>query len=161
MGLNKPEVERFLAGGHGAEFHLVMIAEHLMSPWFSWGLFSDWSMGFALPSAQCSCRQQRDGAGREHAGENAIVERAGPLLYDFFVQVFWKKVAQFGMERLKAEVERLRTFTEDTRRKCVSRAEVPPGELRTCCARGRRRRLLSWDMRCRGTCRCRIRGAFG
>ncbi len=51
------------------------------------------------------------------------------LLYDFFVQVFWKKVAQFGMERLKAEVERLRTFTGDTRRKCVSRAEVPPGEL--------------------------------
>ncbi len=51
------------------------------------------------------------------------------LLYDFFVQVFWKKAAQFGMERLKAEVERLRTFTEDTRRKCVSRAEVPLGEL--------------------------------
>ncbi len=24
-----------------------------------------------------SCRQQRDGAGREHASENAIVERAG------------------------------------------------------------------------------------
>uniref|UniRef100_A0A673ILT7 Galactose-3-O-sulfotransferase 4 n=1 Tax=Sinocyclocheilus rhinocerous TaxID=307959 RepID=A0A673ILT7_9TELE len=51
------------------------------------------------------------------------------LLYDFFVQVFWEKASQFGMERLKVEVEQLRAFTEDVRRKCVSRAEVPPGEL--------------------------------
>uniref|UniRef100_A0A8C1PBH6 Galactose-3-O-sulfotransferase 4 n=1 Tax=Cyprinus carpio TaxID=7962 RepID=A0A8C1PBH6_CYPCA len=51
------------------------------------------------------------------------------LLYDFFVQVFWEKAAQFGMERLKADVEQLKAFTEDVQRKCVSRTEVPPKEL--------------------------------
>ncbi len=68
----------------------------LMSPWFSWGSSRTGAWGFGLPSAQCSCRQQRDGAGREHAGEIAIVERAGHAALRLLYAGVWKKAAQLG-----------------------------------------------------------------
>ncbi|TRY95727.1 hypothetical protein DNTS_022127 [Danionella cerebrum] len=51
------------------------------------------------------------------------------LLYDYFVQVFWEKAAQFGLERLKLETAGLRGSVEKVRQRCISRSEVAPGEL--------------------------------
>ncbi|XP_071387332.1 galactose-3-O-sulfotransferase 3 [Centroberyx affinis] len=51
------------------------------------------------------------------------------LLYDFFLQLFWEKAEQYGLERLNAEVARLRASTQRVRRSCVAREGVPPGEL--------------------------------
>lgn len=51
------------------------------------------------------------------------------VLYDFFVQLFWEKAEQYGLERLKMEVARLRASTERIRQGCVAREGVPPGEL--------------------------------
>ncbi|XP_035802570.1 galactosylceramide sulfotransferase [Amphiprion ocellaris] len=55
--------------------------------------------------------------------------RMDVLLYDFFLHLFWEKAARYGMERLKKDVARLRASTDRIRQKCVSRKEVPPGEL--------------------------------
>ncbi|XP_040918302.1 galactose-3-O-sulfotransferase 2 [Toxotes jaculatrix] len=51
------------------------------------------------------------------------------LLYDFFLQVFWKKAEQYGLERLSREVALLRASTDRIRQKCVARNGVPPEEL--------------------------------
>ncbi|XP_038593381.1 galactose-3-O-sulfotransferase 2 [Micropterus salmoides] len=51
------------------------------------------------------------------------------LLYDYFLQVFWEKAEQYGLERLNREVALLRASTDTIRQKCVARNGVPPGEL--------------------------------
>ncbi|XP_056143659.1 galactosylceramide sulfotransferase [Lampris incognitus] len=51
------------------------------------------------------------------------------LLYDFFLQLFWEKAEQYGLERLNVEVALLRASTERIRQRCVARAGVPPGDL--------------------------------
>lgn len=51
------------------------------------------------------------------------------LLYDFFLQLFWEKAAQYGLERLNKEVALLRASTDRIRQRCVAREGVPPGEL--------------------------------
>ncbi|KAM4635505.1 galactose-3-O-sulfotransferase 2 [Polymixia lowei] len=51
------------------------------------------------------------------------------LLYDFFLQLFWEKAEQYGLEKLKMEVAVLRASTERIRQSCVAREGVHPGEL--------------------------------
>ncbi|XP_029996103.1 galactose-3-O-sulfotransferase 2 isoform X3 [Sphaeramia orbicularis] len=51
------------------------------------------------------------------------------LLYDFFLQVFWEKAGQYGLERLRREVGLLRASTERIRQKCVAKSGVPPDQL--------------------------------
>ncbi|XP_043091001.1 galactose-3-O-sulfotransferase 2 [Puntigrus tetrazona] len=111
-------------------FHLVMIAEHFDESLVLLGAL----LGLEhedLAYLQLNARA-RNSVAELHENLRGKVRTwnvLDTLLYDFFVQVFWEKAAQYGMQRLKAEVERLRAFTEDIRRKCVSRAEVPPGGL--------------------------------
>uniref|UniRef100_A0A672QIN0 Galactose-3-O-sulfotransferase 4 n=1 Tax=Sinocyclocheilus grahami TaxID=75366 RepID=A0A672QIN0_SINGR len=111
-------------------FHLVMIAEHFDESLVLLGAL----LGLEHEDLAYLRLNVRAGNSVTDLDENMQAKVRSwnvldTLLYDFFVQVFWEKASQFGMERLKAEVERLRAFTEDVRRKCVSRAEVPPGEL--------------------------------
>lgn len=51
------------------------------------------------------------------------------LLYDVFLELFWEKVAQYGLERMTRNVALLRASTKRIRQKCVARKEVPPEEL--------------------------------
>uniref|UniRef100_A0A3B4ZVH1 Galactose-3-O-sulfotransferase 2 n=1 Tax=Stegastes partitus TaxID=144197 RepID=A0A3B4ZVH1_9TELE len=55
--------------------------------------------------------------------------RMDVLLYDFFLKLFREKAAQYGLERLNRDVARLRASADRISKKCVSRKEVPPGEL--------------------------------
>lgn len=50
-------------------------------------------------------------------------------LYDFFLQLFWEKATEYGLERLKREVDLLRASTDRITQKCVVGKEVPPVEL--------------------------------
>ncbi len=130
MGLNNQKWNGSWPEDMEQEFHLVMIAEHFDESLVLLGAL----LGLEHEDLVYLRLNARAGNSVTELDENMRAKMRSwnvldMLLYDFFVQVFWKKAAQFGMERLKAEVERLRTFTEDTRRKCVSRAEVPPGEL--------------------------------
>ncbi|KAF4116418.1 galactose-3-O-sulfotransferase 2 [Onychostoma macrolepis] len=111
-------------------FHLVMIAEHFDESLVLLGAL----LGLEYEDLAYLRLNARAGNSVTELDENMRMKMRSwnvldTLLYDFFVQVFWEKAAQFGMERLKAEAERLRALTENIQRKCVSRAEVPPGEL--------------------------------
>ncbi|XP_009302114.1 galactose-3-O-sulfotransferase 3 isoform X2 [Danio rerio] len=111
-------------------FHLVMIAEHFDESLILLGSL----LGLDHEDLAYLQLNARASSSKTELTENIQAKLRSwnvldTLLYDFFVQVFWEKAAQFGMERLKAETARLRESTESIRRKCVSRAAVPPGEL--------------------------------
>ncbi|XP_059415024.1 galactose-3-O-sulfotransferase 2-like [Carassius carassius] len=111
-------------------FHLVMIAEHFDESLVLLGAL----LGLEHPDVAYlrlnaragNCVTELDENMREKVRSWNMLDT---LLYDFFEQVFWEKAAQFGLERLKTEVARLRASTMKMQQKCVSRAEVPPGEL--------------------------------
>ncbi|XP_056308891.1 galactose-3-O-sulfotransferase 3 [Danio aesculapii] len=111
-------------------FHLVMIAEHFDESLILLGSL----LGLDYEDLAYLRLNSRASNSKTELTENIQAKLRSwnvldTLLYDFFVQVFWEKAAQFGMERLKAETARLRESTESILRKCVSRAAVPPGEL--------------------------------
>lgn len=111
-------------------FHLVMIAEHFDESLILLGSL----LGLDHEDLAYLQLNARASSSKTELTENIQAKLRSwnvldTLLYDFFVQVFWEKAAQFGMERLKAETARLRESTESIRQKCVSRAAVPPGEL--------------------------------
>ncbi|KAI7803449.1 putative galactose-3-O-sulfotransferase 3-like [Triplophysa rosa] len=101
-------------------FHLVMIAKHFDESLVLMG---------ALLRLEREDFRQLDGDRRDHEAKLRSWNTLDTLLYDFFLQVIWEKVDQFGQERLNAEVVKLRTSTENIQQKCVSRAAVPPAEL--------------------------------
>ncbi|XP_016422859.1 galactose-3-O-sulfotransferase 2-like [Sinocyclocheilus rhinocerous] len=111
-------------------FHLVMIAEHFDESLVLLGALLGLEHAdvayLRLNARAGNCVTELD----ENMQEKVrLWNMLDTLLYDFFVQVFWEKAAQFGLERLKVEVAQLRASTEKIQQKCVSRAEVPPGEL--------------------------------
>lgn len=111
-------------------FHLVMIAEHFDESLVLLGAL----LGLEREDLAYLRLNTRAGNSVTELDENMRAKVRSwnvldTLLYDFFVQVFWEKAAQYGLERLKAEAAQLRDSTENIRRKCVSRAAVPPAEL--------------------------------
>ncbi|KAK2916918.1 hypothetical protein QQF64_025616 [Cirrhinus molitorella] len=111
-------------------FHLVMIAEHFDESLVLLGAL----LGLEHEDLAYLRLNARAGNSVTELDKNLQAKARSwnvldTLLYDFFMQVFWEKAVQFGLERLKAETTRFRASTENIRRKCVSRAEVPPGEL--------------------------------
>ncbi|KAK9978548.1 hypothetical protein ABG768_020294 [Culter alburnus] len=111
-------------------FHLVMIAEHFDESLVLLGAL----LGLEHEDLAYLRLNARAGNSVTELDENIRAKVRSwnvldTLLYDFFVQVFWEKAAQYGLERLKAEAAQLRDSTENIRRKCVSRAAVPPAEL--------------------------------
>uniref|UniRef100_A0A8C2CI88 Galactose-3-O-sulfotransferase 4 n=1 Tax=Cyprinus carpio TaxID=7962 RepID=A0A8C2CI88_CYPCA len=111
-------------------FHLVMIAEHFDESLVLLGALLGLEHAdvayLRLNARAGNCVTELDKNMQEKVRSWNVLDT---LLYDFFKQVFWEKAAQFGLERLKAEVARLRASTEKIQQKCVSRVEVPPGEL--------------------------------
>lgn len=111
-------------------FHLVMIAEHLDESLVLMGAL----LGLEREDLTYVRLNSRASHSLTEIDENLRAKLRSwnaldTLLYDFFLQVFWEKVDQFGRERLNAEVLKLRASTENVRQKCVSRAAVPPAEL--------------------------------
>ncbi|XP_052406340.1 galactosylceramide sulfotransferase-like [Carassius gibelio] len=99
------------------EFHLVMIAEHFNESLVLLGAL------LRLEHEDLAYLRLNVCAGNSVTVLNENMQAKvrswnvlDTLLYDFFVQVFWEKAAQFGMERLKAEVSLLmglhQLFTE-------------------------------------------------
>lgn len=111
-------------------FHLVMIAEHFDESLVLMGALlglerEDLAHVRLNSRASGSLTEMDENTRAKLRSWNAL----DTLLYDFFLQVFWEKVEQFGQERLNAEVVKLRASTENIRQKCVSRSAVPPAEL--------------------------------
>ncbi|MBN3305793.1 G3ST3 sulfotransferase, partial [Amia calva] len=51
------------------------------------------------------------------------------LLYEHFSRLFWEKARRYGLRRLAEGVRELRALARRTRRRCLQREGVPPGEL--------------------------------
>ncbi|XP_051994568.1 LOW QUALITY PROTEIN: galactosylceramide sulfotransferase [Xyrauchen texanus] len=111
-------------------FHLVMIAEHFDESLVLLGAL----LGLDHEDLAYVRLNSRTSNSVTELDKNMMAKLRSwnvldTLLYEFFVQVFWEKASQFGLERLKVEVAKLRASTESVRQKCVSRAAVPPAEL--------------------------------
>ncbi|KAK7167035.1 hypothetical protein R3I94_001439 [Phoxinus phoxinus] len=111
-------------------FHLVMIAEHFDESLVLLGAL----LGLEHEDLAYLRLNARAKNSVTELDENMRVKVRSwnvldTLLYDFFAQVFWEKAGQFGLDRLKAEAEKLRESTERIRRRCVSRESVPPADL--------------------------------
>lgn len=111
-------------------FHLVMIAEHFDESLVLMGaLLGLEHEDLAYVRLNSRASDSLAGIDENMRAKLRSWNALDTLLYDFFLQVFWEKVDQFGQERLNAEVVKLRASTENIRQKCVSRAAVPPAQL--------------------------------
>lgn len=111
-------------------FQLVMIAEHFDESLVLLGALLNLELE-ELAYVRLNSRSIKDVTPLDDATKAKIKSwnYLDVLVYDFFVQIFWEKAKQYGLERLKGEVELLRESTERIRQKCLVRWGVPPEEL--------------------------------